>query len=391
MISLAEYKEELDLMKQQYGAEEELYPYIYMLLREAGLNNKYSVRSVAGAVSKKEADGRELLMGYAAFPDIAILDKEFRAGEEYQYDAAIDKLYCCVEAKQQETSLLDVKGKIKIISGGSVVCIKPSPSAKYRYYKALNIERELLNEYCGKQFQIRKSREATESITILEKIKENNEEQKKDVYIFKGEDYKLNNFNVSDKISFSTKEGKNELTIDFSDISTDNWYIESSAKNPMVLKDIIEQESFYISINKRYIVSIDDICYALTEADMKATDYGELIGELLWYGRVIYTNGNEWKYLEIDEIREKDNNKMDVVELRKELYNTCVKPEDKKNGKTEEACEEKHVWCEKISDKGIEFTVKETLLINIDDNTTESDWMDFKKKLSDISEDWNKK
>ena len=44
-----------------------------MLLREAGYTEKYSVRSVAGAISKEEADGRELLRGYVAYPDIAII------------------------------------------------------------------------------------------------------------------------------------------------------------------------------------------------------------------------------------------------------------------------------------------------------------------------------
>ena len=43
-VGLEEYKKELELMENQYGAEEELYPFIYMLLREAGFNEKYSVR-----------------------------------------------------------------------------------------------------------------------------------------------------------------------------------------------------------------------------------------------------------------------------------------------------------------------------------------------------------
>ena len=54
MISLKEFKEQLDLMKKHYGAEEELYPYIYLLLREAGFTQQYSVRSVAGARSDKD-------------------------------------------------------------------------------------------------------------------------------------------------------------------------------------------------------------------------------------------------------------------------------------------------------------------------------------------------
>ena len=136
-ISLEEYKCELELMKKQYGQEEELYPWIYMILREAGITKKYSVRSVAGARSAKDVNGRELFMGYAAFPDIAIVDKSFMSGEEYNYEVEIDKLLCCVEAKELSESLLNVKGDV-CIKSLNVIYIKSSLGRPYYiYYKII--------------------------------------------------------------------------------------------------------------------------------------------------------------------------------------------------------------------------------------------------------------
>lgn len=237
MISLQEFREELELMKRQYGQEEELYPYIYMLLREAGLTRRYSVRSVAGAQSAKSVKGRELLRGYAGFPDIAILDKSFLSGEKYEPEEEIKKIYCCVEAKKINEELLNIEGEI----------------------------------------QIKSENETSESFNLYQK-------------------------------------------------------------------------------------------------NGKVTAYGQLIGELLWYGRVIYTNGYEWKYLEI-----KDFDNLNIIEnlagRREKLYKTCVKKKNKN-------------WCKKF--EKTTFKVIERLLIKIDEKTTESDWEDFKTKLRIISKDWKK-
>ena len=239
MITLEEYREELELMEKQYGQEEELYPYIYMLLREAGYTIKYSVRSIAGARRAKSVNGRELLMGYGAFPDIAILDKNFLRNENGQYQPGeeIKKLYCCVEAKKIKDKLLDIKGKIEI--------------------------------------------EADKNV-------------------------------------------------------------------------LIEESGLKIDLCKK---------------NGKATSYGELIGELLWYGRVIYTNGKIWKYLKIRHF----NKGLD--QYRIDLYDTCVK-----NSKD-------HEWCQNFKNK--KFEVIEKLLINIAPETTESDWEDFKTKLRLISKGWD--
>lgn len=104
MITLAEYKEELELIKKQNKVEEELYPYICMLLREAGYTKKYSVRSVAKGRSDGDKISKSLFRGYASFPDIVILDKDFVKVDEYKgenyYNKQINNLYGCVEVKK---------------------------------------------------------------------------------------------------------------------------------------------------------------------------------------------------------------------------------------------------------------------------------------------------
>ena len=65
---------------------------------------------------------------------------------------------------------------------------------------------------------------------------------------------------------------------------------------------------------------------------MKMEPAGQLLGELLWYGRVIYTNGLQWKYLEVTECQWMESSKVkETLEaLRNLLYERCVKYEDDK-------------------------------------------------------------
>ena len=56
-------------------------------------------------------------MGYAAFPDMVILDKEF-TGKDDNMVAEIDKLYCCVEAKKVQKKnfwILRVRYKLNMV------------------------------------------------------------------------------------------------------------------------------------------------------------------------------------------------------------------------------------------------------------------------------------
>ena len=353
MISLKEFKDELELMEKQYGAEEELYSWIYMLLREAGYTQKYSVRSVAGASSAdknedEKVKNRCLFRGYAAFPDIAIINKTFLEKNEnetkYTIEDEIKKLYCCVEAKKINETLLDIEGEIKISSGRSL-CIQSSGNRpKHLYYKPIDCndsDNNIIEKY------------------KIENIKStSNAEQERNYY--------------NDNVIINDDKKREELKSIITNISEKDWDYMYSDKKTKNIDAILNQSVFYLLINKNYaIATINKVQKkSLIDIRMKATDYGELIGELLWYGRVIYTNGYEWKYLTI-----KDFDKI-LGECRNKFYKDCV---EKNNN---------HLWCNKFKDTSFEVIVED--LITIDNTKTESDWEDFKTKLREISKDWYK-
>lgn len=64
----------------------------------------------------------------------------------------------------------------------------------------------------------------------------------------------------------------------------------------------------------------------ITEEEIKSTlsnsfehltrEMGQLIGDLLWYKKVIYTNGIQWRFLSLDDKEEIDNTIVEVVNKR---------------------------------------------------------------------------
>lgn len=74
-------------------------------------------------------------------------------------------------------------------------------------------------------------------------------------------------------------------------------------------------------------VEVKNLNYSLiTEEKIKSTisnsfehitgEMGQLIGDLLWYKKVIYTNGIEWRFLSLDDKEEIDNTIVEVVNKR---------------------------------------------------------------------------
>lgn len=77
----------------------------------------------------------------------------------------------------------------------------------------------------------------------------------------------------------------------------------------------------------RGCVEVKNLNYSLiTEEKIKSTisnsfehitgEMGQLIGDLLWYKKVIYTNGIEWRFLSLDDKEEIDNTIVQVVNKR---------------------------------------------------------------------------
>ena len=77
----------------------------------------------------------------------------------------------------------------------------------------------------------------------------------------------------------------------------------------------------------RGCLEVKNLNYPLiTEEEIKSTisnsfehitgEMGQLIGDLLWYKKVIYTNGIEWRFLSLDDKEEIDNTIVEVVNKR---------------------------------------------------------------------------
>lgn len=88
--------------------------------------------------------------------------------------------------------------------------------------------------------------------------------------------------------------------------------------------------------------------YTLLKNKTKLSNAGQLFGELLWYGKVLYTNGEAWKYLEVTKCS-KDGIINDIVDLRKILYGTCVK--------FQEPLENWYERISKMQEKGLEIEI----------------------------------
>ena len=248
-IIAKDYLEELKLMQNQYGQEDDLYPWIYMLLQMAEQNKKkdgyegVSIRQVAGGQKAAIIKGRELISGFGVFPDIVVLDKNFETKHEdslknenriYDLKANINKLYGCVEVKKLSEKLLTISGKI--------------------------------------------------------------------------------DFNKDSRVEY-----------------------ENNKTNYLCKKD------------------------------GRLTPIGEIIGELLWYGKMVYTNGLEWKYLELVKCENELKGIKRITDLRKLLYNKCV--ETKKSQWYKEISEENWeiaVACKPLADLGEYDLGKKGIIVSKD-------------------------
>ncbi|HGP7962915.1 Uncharacterised protein [Streptococcus pneumoniae] len=110
----------------------------------------------------------------------------------------------------------------------------------------------------------------------------------------------------------------------------------------------------------------------ITEGKIKSTisnslehitrEMGQLIGDLLWYKKVIYTNGIEWRFLSLDDKEEIDNTIVEVVNKRIE---------------TEEAGNS-FDWWKNIKDLSFNYT---DICLSKD---CRQEWDEFVKKVKEI-------
>lgn len=109
-ISAENYISELKLMHKQYGQEEDLYPWVYMLLKMN--NNLHSVRLIADSNGDKNV--KNYYKGYVGFPDMVILNENFNKNDDIKTGLA--NICGCVEVKKIYDLLADFKEGVNVIS-----------------------------------------------------------------------------------------------------------------------------------------------------------------------------------------------------------------------------------------------------------------------------------
>ena len=123
----------------------------------------------------------------------------------------------------------------------------------------------------------------------------------------------------------------------------------------------------------RGCVEVKNLNYSLiTEEKIKSTisnsfehitgEMGQLIGDLLWYKKVIYTNGIQWRFLSLD-----DNNEMNHKILK--VVNKRIKLEDGKNT---------FDWWNQIKDLSFNYT---DICLSED---CRQEWNEFVKRVKEI-------
>ena len=154
---------------------------------------------------------------------------------------------------------------------------------------------------------------------------------------------------------------------------------------------LIKKKKYYV--NKKNTSS-------LNESNGGANDAGQLLGELLWYGKVLYTNGVIWKYYKLSQ---KSGKKINA--LRGKQFTA-----DRNNGDTsqngmhphKEWNEERKTWIfEQCKEKNLEITIKSEEIGNLTeiyekikdkpsiptfDSQDSQEWKNFKTNLAAI--DW---
>lgn len=127
-------------------------------------------------------------------------------------------------------------------------------------------------------------------------------------------------------------------------------YKEEENDNYVQINIVKEEINYYVQINTKEGT-------LLNKSDGSATPAGQLLGELLWYGKVLYTNGVIWKYYALSkESEEKINGirKNWIIADKNEGATSPDGKDKKKNWK-----KERKTWIfEQCEEKKMEITIK---------------------------------
>lgn len=111
---------------------------------------------------------------------------------------------------------------------------------------------------------------------------------------------------------------------------------------------------------KKYYVNKKNTS-SLNESNGKANDAGQLLGELLWYGKVLYTNGVIWKYYKLSQKSGKEINALrktwfNADRNNGDIFKNGMNPHENRN---EDRNEDRKTWIfEQCEEKKMEITIK---------------------------------
>lgn len=351
-LTLEDYFKELELMEKHYGLEEELYPFINMLLRMGRNEINFSIRNVAKGVKCDNEKGRKLLYGCVGFPDIAILGKDFDKKSEDEKN--MKKIFGCVEAKALDKKLPVKLGGSVEIKDKYIFIIKPSSgNANYRYERKLEAN-------------------DVEKIVVklsFSEIKLGCEE--KTISIQKAEKDEL-------KILVSDKENILEKFAEWTCIKN------QGLKNAMTLQNVLKG-SAYIIISRTPVIYVGEESFELCNYDGTLTAEGQLFGELFWYGKVVYTNGLEWKYFEIKNCKDAEGKD---VNLRYVLYKHCIEGDTEWYDLIKDEKLKVEIECESICDLTADYNAYKEIVNG--DSHHRIMLCNKEEKSELVSEEWKK-
>ncbi len=247
-MTLEEYMRELILMDKQYGQEEELYPLINMLLRENDNVKHLSVRDVHNHAGSGVT--HEMIYGYSSFPDLVILDEKCDLNsmvslEKKAIEEQAEIMYGCVEVK-------NYKEDLSFCGQGDNIEIVRRNIAKCTYKSRNSFPRP---EQC-----------------FFRVIEDNTD-------------------NIPERYFNKTVNIENDYNIEKKSV----WVNETDG-NPYTFESISSKRKK----GERVALKIyKNVFCGMNKSLLCAYPSEQMIGELLWNGKVLYTNGIVWKYLEL--------------------------------------------------------------------------------------------
>lgn len=333
-FSVEEYFEQLKFMKKQYGQEEDLYPWVYMLLQMVECKKKellgeqyksVSIRDVHNARSVKgeRKDDEQKIRGYIS--DHSVPDFIVFSGENIENEIPI---LGCVEVKKLESACIDLKGEKEC----DLQVLEPKEQYELQFKVKENEEDKIviLNVDSITCVQLKKGEEEIEINSIDYK---NNEV----VFICENKKIKIKDDvlleTVGEKIgekNFSVSSIEGGISLKYEEI---NIEIKGEVKN--YEKCGIKPKFDKIRVHKRKKYDAQNIFHI--------SDIKELKSHIENYKKVLYTNGFQFCMITYEEEK-----KFKIKELGnlKELYDIYEEGKSTQNSIEERQAE----WNKLISE-----------------------------------------